>query len=158
MHLCARCRYSGVLSAYGLALADVVEEVQEPCSLQYEQRCFGEIDQRVEQLSKRCCDTLRGRGFSRLACRKRHMVQVELSFSGSVSSCLLLCQSMTHSHYVQTLMQPFLSSSAGRYLLRFSFTCDTKAPTVLSWSRLLVILPTRSPVTLETSAVPSPSG
>ena len=29
-------RYSGILSAYGLALADVVHEAQEPCALKYE--------------------------------------------------------------------------------------------------------------------------
>ncbi|XP_024864412.1 5-oxoprolinase [Kryptolebias marmoratus] len=57
-------KYSGVLSAYGLALADVVEEAQEPCSLKYEQPSFGELDRRMEQLSKRCRDTLRGRGFT----------------------------------------------------------------------------------------------
>ncbi|XP_037550427.1 5-oxoprolinase [Nematolebias whitei] len=57
-------KYSGVLSAYGLALADVVEEVQEPCSLRYEQKSFGELDRRMEQLSERCHDTLRGRGFT----------------------------------------------------------------------------------------------
>ena len=28
-------RYSGILSAYGLALADVVHEAQEPCARQY---------------------------------------------------------------------------------------------------------------------------
>lgn len=54
-----------MLSAYGLALADVVEEVQEPCSLQYAHNSFADIDQRVGQLSKRCCETLRARGFSR---------------------------------------------------------------------------------------------
>lgn len=67
LYVFVRRRYSGVLSAYGLALADVVEEVQEPCSLQYEQHYFPEIDQRVEQLSKRCRDTLCARGFSRSA-------------------------------------------------------------------------------------------
>lgn len=65
VHMCVFLRYSGVLSAYGLALADMVEEVQEPCSLQYEQNSFTELDRRVEQLSKRCCDTLRSRGFKR---------------------------------------------------------------------------------------------
>lgn len=65
-----------MLSAYGLALADVVEEVQEPCSLQYEQPSFGDIDQRVEQLSKRCRDTLCARGFTRSAPTKHHMVWV----------------------------------------------------------------------------------
>ena len=29
-------RYSGILSAYGLALADVVHEAQEPCERVYE--------------------------------------------------------------------------------------------------------------------------
>lgn len=60
-----------MLSAYGLALADVVEEVQEPCSLQYEQQSFTELDRRVEQLSKRCRDTLCGRGFTRSGLTKR---------------------------------------------------------------------------------------
>lgn len=31
-------RYSGILSAYGLALADVVHEAQEPCARVYEGR------------------------------------------------------------------------------------------------------------------------
>ncbi len=39
-------RYSGVLSAYGLALADVVEEVQEPCCLKYEADSYSELDHR----------------------------------------------------------------------------------------------------------------
>lgn len=83
LYVFVRRRYSGVLSAYGLALADVVEEVQEPCSLQYEQRYFPEIDQRVEQLSKRCRDTLCARGFSRSAPTKHFMC---LCFIASLSS------------------------------------------------------------------------
>lgn len=58
-------RYSGVLSAYGLALADVVEEVQEPCSLKYEAGSYSELDRRIEQLSQRCDQILRKQGFSR---------------------------------------------------------------------------------------------
>lgn len=67
-----------MLSAYGLALADVVEEVQEPCSLHYQQNSFAEIDQRVERLSKRCCETLCARGFSRSA-SARQPISGELS-------------------------------------------------------------------------------
>lgn len=59
------CRYSGVLSAYGLALADVVEDVQEPCSLQYNTHSYSELDRRIQQLSQRCHDTLHKRGFNR---------------------------------------------------------------------------------------------
>ena len=28
-------KYAGILSAYGMACADVVQEIQEPCSLSY---------------------------------------------------------------------------------------------------------------------------
>ncbi|KAF5895808.1 5-oxoprolinase, partial [Clarias magur] len=58
-------KYSGVLSAYGLALADVVEEVQEPCSLQYNTQSYSELDSHIQRLSQRCQDTLCTRGFSR---------------------------------------------------------------------------------------------
>ncbi len=58
-------RYSGVLSAYGLALADVVEEVQEPCCLKYEADSYSELDHRIEQLSQRCDQILRKGGFRR---------------------------------------------------------------------------------------------
>ena len=34
-------RYSGILSAYGLALADVVHEAQEPCARVYEGKILG---------------------------------------------------------------------------------------------------------------------
>lgn len=78
-------RYSGILSAYGMALADVVREEQEACSKPYE---IGEllnkeirvtsdlfisissfldnfeyIDQRIDVLSKRCRESLISRGF-----------------------------------------------------------------------------------------------
>ncbi len=33
-------RYSGILSAYGLALADVVHEAQEPCAVIYKGRYY----------------------------------------------------------------------------------------------------------------------
>ncbi|MEQ2175436.1 hypothetical protein GOODEAATRI_017948, partial [Goodea atripinnis] len=73
-------KYSGVLSAYGLALADVVEEVQEPCSLKYEQQCFSELDRRMEQLCRRCRDTLCARGFSRSeATKSSHGVEFLVS-------------------------------------------------------------------------------
>ena len=39
-----RRRYAGILSAYGLALADVVEECQEPCAKLYEGNCGGRFE------------------------------------------------------------------------------------------------------------------
>uniref|UniRef100_A0A3Q1IL25 5-oxoprolinase, ATP-hydrolysing n=1 Tax=Anabas testudineus TaxID=64144 RepID=A0A3Q1IL25_ANATE len=85
-------KYSGVLSAYGLALADVVEEVQEPCSLQYEQRCFTELDRRIEQLSKRCNETLRARGFA----SSQITTEVFLHMRYKGTDCALMVNAVDH--------------------------------------------------------------
>ena len=58
-------RHSGVLSAFGLALADVVHEAQEPAALRYEPHNFALLDERIAELSQRCCAALRLQGFRR---------------------------------------------------------------------------------------------
>lgn len=79
-------RYSGILSAYGLALADVVHEAQEPCAkdygglilcwyLMYNRCCishasqtdatFDYIDARLDALTEQCIDALEKQGFKR---------------------------------------------------------------------------------------------
>uniref|UniRef100_A0A3Q3VZX8 Uncharacterized protein n=1 Tax=Mola mola TaxID=94237 RepID=A0A3Q3VZX8_MOLML len=111
-------KYSGVLSAYGLALADVVEEVQEPCSLQYEQHSFSEIDQRVEQLSKRCCDTLCGRGFTRSITTE---VFLHLRYQGT--DCALMVTAAGYPSNDQSCRAgDFSSAFTKRYLKEFGFT------------------------------------
>ncbi|EPY76320.1 5-oxoprolinase [Camelus ferus] len=58
-------RHSGLLSALGLALADVVHEAQEPCSLSYAPETFVQLDQRLSRLEEQCVDALRAQGFPR---------------------------------------------------------------------------------------------
>lgn len=58
-------RHSGLLSALGLALADVVHEAQEPCSLPYVPETFMQLDQRLSRLEEQCIDALRAQGFPR---------------------------------------------------------------------------------------------
>ncbi|CAN7988046.1 unnamed protein product [Ixodes hexagonus] len=58
-------RYAGILSAYGMALADVVEEAQEPCALLYTPGNIGHIDARLKELSQQCIDRLLDQGFKR---------------------------------------------------------------------------------------------
>ncbi|KAK4805810.1 hypothetical protein QYF61_000416 [Mycteria americana] len=57
-------RYSGILSAYGLALADVVHEAQAPCALRYEPAAFPRLDGRIAALERECRDALRAQGFA----------------------------------------------------------------------------------------------
>lgn len=58
-------RHSGLLSALGLALADVVHEAQEPCSLPYAPETFAQLDQRLGRLEEQCVEALRAQGFPR---------------------------------------------------------------------------------------------
>ncbi len=60
------CRYAGILSAYGMALADVVHEAQEPCAAHYKTDAFHMIDARIDELSQQCVDELKQQGFDRL--------------------------------------------------------------------------------------------
>jgi 5-oxoprolinase (ATP-hydrolysing) len=57
-------KYSSILSAYGMALADLVEEVQEPSSLILGDGATGEISRRFESLRQRAIEGLRRQGVS----------------------------------------------------------------------------------------------
>ncbi|XP_062377113.1 5-oxoprolinase [Sardina pilchardus] len=112
-------KYSGVLSAYGLALADVVEEVQEPCSLQYEPCSFYELDRRVDALSQRCQDTLRSRGFSSAQIK----TEVFLHLRYEKTDCALMVTATGYPGNSQSCRAgDFRSAFTKRYLKEFGFT------------------------------------
>ena len=58
-------RYAGILSAYGMALADVVHECQEPCAAQYDENSIKYLDDRIQALSTECVEELIKQGFRR---------------------------------------------------------------------------------------------
>uniref|UniRef100_A0A3Q2XXN9 5-oxoprolinase, ATP-hydrolysing n=1 Tax=Hippocampus comes TaxID=109280 RepID=A0A3Q2XXN9_HIPCM len=115
-------KYSGVLSAYGLALADVVEEVQEPCSLRYERSSFSELDRRVELLSKRCHDTLCARGFNRYVSGQiTTEVFLHLRYEGT--DCALMVTATDYPSSEQTCQAgDFRGAFTQRYQKEFGFT------------------------------------
>lgn len=57
-------RYSSVLSAYGMALADVVEDVQEPSSVTLSDEFQHHLTSRFQTLRDRAASTLKGQGFT----------------------------------------------------------------------------------------------
>ncbi|XP_071530389.1 5-oxoprolinase isoform X1 [Panulirus ornatus] len=57
-------KYAGILSAFGMALADVVQEAQEPCAKIYESANLSYLDSRLEALEKECTNALKNQGFS----------------------------------------------------------------------------------------------
>ncbi|KAK6539618.1 hypothetical protein TWF694_009826 [Orbilia ellipsospora] len=57
-------RYSSVLSAYGMALADVVQEAQEPTSAKWgDENVAKEMEDRLEKLRNKAAEELEGQGF-----------------------------------------------------------------------------------------------
>ena len=57
-------KFSGILSAYGLALANVVEDEQEPCNLPYTESNFEYFDERLACVTKLCLGRLEKKGFT----------------------------------------------------------------------------------------------
>jgi 5-oxoprolinase (ATP-hydrolysing) len=55
--------YSSILSAYGMALADVVVETQEPAAITWSEDSVSEIKTRLESLSARGSEGLAAQGF-----------------------------------------------------------------------------------------------
>ncbi|EDW74349.1 uncharacterized protein Dwil_GK21431 [Drosophila willistoni] len=59
-------KYAGILSAYGMALADVVQEVQEPSGLVFTDDNHQLLKERLDALAKKCHDKLSSQGFHRI--------------------------------------------------------------------------------------------
>ncbi|KAG9267554.1 5-oxoprolinase [Astyanax mexicanus] len=112
-------KYSGVLSAYGLALADVVEEAQEPCSLQYKEDSYSELDRRIQELTQRCQNTLQQRGFS---C-SQISTEVFLHMRYEGTDCALMVNASGYPGHAQSCQAgDFRTSFTKRYLKEFGFT------------------------------------
>ena len=84
---CTRPRYAGILSAYGIALADVVHEAQEPAAVKYDADNFRFLDERLEALASKCFHELRNQGF---ADEQIHTeAYLHLRYEGT--DCALMC-------------------------------------------------------------------
>lgn len=57
-------KYAGILSAYGIALADIVHEETIPCSMIYDKSNIEKINKIIEQKCNKCKEVLTGKGFS----------------------------------------------------------------------------------------------
>ncbi|KAG6451501.1 hypothetical protein O3G_MSEX007201 [Manduca sexta] len=55
-------KYAGILSAYGMALAHIVHEAQQPCACVYSPDNYAELDRQLDVLGAVCRDKLRAQG------------------------------------------------------------------------------------------------
>ena len=57
-------KYAGILSAFGMALADVVHEEQVPSAFTYSEQALSEMSNTLEELKEKCRVALKAQGFS----------------------------------------------------------------------------------------------
>ncbi|KAL4767725.1 Hydantoinase B/oxoprolinase-domain-containing protein [Aspergillus nidulans var. acristatus] len=80
-------KFSSVLSAYGLALAEVVKESQEPLSTQYESS-KAELNKKLAEMTEAAVEDMKEQGFS--SDQVRHERYLNLRYDGSDTSLMIL--------------------------------------------------------------------
>ncbi|QKX54695.1 uncharacterized protein TRUGW13939_01783 [Talaromyces rugulosus] len=80
-------RFSSILSAYGMALADVVVELQEPESEAYNKESVSRIEKRADSLRQRATQQLIKEGFTTE--RIQHEVFLNMRYRGSDTSLMI---------------------------------------------------------------------
>ncbi|KAH6605213.1 hydantoinase b oxoprolinase [Trichoderma cornu-damae] len=81
-------KYSSILSAFGISLADVVHESQRPAAMVYGPETEGEIRSQLEDLARQATDALLTQGFA--ADRISHSAYLSMRYAGSNSSLMIL--------------------------------------------------------------------
>ncbi|KAF5655624.1 5-oxoprolinase (ATP-hydrolyzing) [Fusarium sp. NRRL 25303] len=79
--------YSSILSAYGMALADVVVENQEPSAITFSEEVVPEIKARLESLSSKGAQGLESQGFD--AKTTEHEYFLNMRYQGSDTSLMI---------------------------------------------------------------------
>ncbi|KAJ3960548.1 hypothetical protein N0V92_002799 [Colletotrichum tropicale] len=81
-------KYSSILSAYGMSLADVVHEIQRPSAITYSDETAASIQQQLEDLSSQATLELVKQGFAED--RITHDAYLNMRYAGSSSSLMIL--------------------------------------------------------------------
>lgn len=79
--------YSSILSAYGMALADVVVENQEPSAITFSEQVVPEIKARLESLSSKGSQGLEAQGFD--SASTEHEYFLNMRYQGSDTSLMI---------------------------------------------------------------------
>ncbi|KAJ7338275.1 hypothetical protein JRQ81_011031 [Phrynocephalus forsythii] len=117
-------KHSGILSAYGLALADVVHEAQEPCALAYTPEAYAQLDERIAALERACVEALAAQGFA----RSRISTESFLHLRYERTDCALMCSAKDYPATPGTCRSgDFGAAFAARYLQEFGFTIPNRA-------------------------------
>ncbi|XP_068094216.1 5-oxoprolinase [Hyperolius riggenbachi] len=116
-------KYGGVLSAYGMALADVVHEAQEPCSVPYDRDSFPLLEERIAALERQCTEALQQQGFH----RSQINMEPFLHLRYERTDCALMCSSRGYPAPPDSCRAgDFKASFTARYMKEFGFTIPSR--------------------------------
>ncbi|CAL1530679.1 unnamed protein product [Lymnaea stagnalis] len=110
-------RYAGILSAYGMALADVVYEAQEPASCTYSSENLRKLDDRVQVLERKCYEELEKQGFTREQIETQPFLH--LRYEGT--DCALMCSNQFPAKDGTSTHGDFYTAFITRYKTEFGF-------------------------------------
>ncbi|XP_053322646.1 5-oxoprolinase [Spea bombifrons] len=116
-------KYGGVLSAFGMALANVVHEAQEPCSVAYDADSFPLLEERIAALERQCIEALQRQGFH------RSQIDTEpfLHLRYERTDCALMCSAKGYPASVGSCrVGDFQAAFNSRYLTEFGFTIPSR--------------------------------
>ncbi|KAI8432873.1 hypothetical protein MSG28_013799 [Choristoneura fumiferana] len=111
-------KYAGILSAYGMALAHVVHEAQQPSGAVYAPDNFADLDRQLDVLAAVCRDKLRAQGFS--AGQIQTEPYLHLRYVGT--DCALMVSAAPASGRPATRHGDFYTAFVTRYQNEFGFT------------------------------------
>lgn len=115
-------KFAGILSAYGMALADVVHESQEPCGLVFDPSNTKSIKILLDKLSNICIEQLKLQGFS----RENIVLEPYLHLRYNGTDCALMISPENQGEDVPSYGN-FMSSFLKRYQKEFGFTLEKRA-------------------------------
>ncbi|GJQ79107.1 hypothetical protein Trydic_g5362 [Trypoxylus dichotomus] len=108
-------KYAGILSAYGMAVADVVHEAQEPAAKTYTDNNFTYFSDRLEVLGEQCIEELKKQGFDEESIELDYYLHMR--YDGT--DCALMCNPAELN--AGTRHGDFLKSFIDRYQTEFGF-------------------------------------
>lgn len=114
-------KYAGILSAYGMALADVVHEVQEPCGLDYDWKNFAKLQAQLDVLVRQCRAKLLDQGFDEAHTEIEPFLH--LRYEGT--DLALMCKPATDGGSAASVTGygDFYDTFLKRYKSEFGFVC-----------------------------------
>lgn len=107
-------KYSSILSAYGMALADVVEEVQEPCMVTFDSSDTAILDERLTKLQNDAIEKLNKQGFTMDDISIEHFLNMR--FQGTESGIMV----------PSIVGETFLETFYGMHKKEFGFLFENK--------------------------------